>query len=154
MQRVRCRVRRNHYSYRGCRGWNEGRRRYLHRCMGIHGRACLFCPLLTLCYKLIIREIFLIGAGYEIKTKLGAYKVTRHVMENAGEKAIFLHCLPAFHDLKTKIGKEMGERFNLTDMEVTDEVFESPQSKVFDEAENRMHTIKAVIVATLGEPEK
>lgn len=85
---------------------------------------------------------------------LTPYKVTRHVMENAGEKAIFLHCLPAFHDLKTKIGKEMGERFNLTDMEVTDEVFESPQSKVFDEAENRMHTIKAVIVATLGEPEK
>ena len=62
-------------------------------------------------------------------------------------------CLPAFHDLKTKIGKEMGERFNLTDMEVTDEVFESEQSKVFDEAENRMHTIKAVMVATLGEPE-
>ena len=55
---------------------------------------------------------------------LTPYKVTRHVMENAGEKAIFLHCLPAFHDLKTKIGKEMGERFNLTDMEVTDEVFE------------------------------
>ena len=75
------------------------------------------------------------------------------LMENAGEKAIFLHCLPAFHDLKTKIGKEMGERFNLTDMEVTDEVFESEQSKVFDEAENRMHTIKAVMVATLGEPE-
>ena len=74
-------------------------------------------------------------------------------MKNAGEKAIFLHCLPAFHDLKTKIGKEMGERFNLTDMEVTDEVFESPASKVFDEAENRMHTIKAVMVATLGEPE-
>ena len=68
-------------------------------------------------------------------------------------RAKFLHCLPAFHDLKTKIGKEMGERFNLTDMEVTDEVFESPASKVFDEAENRMHTIKAVMVATLGEPE-
>ena len=85
---------------------------------------------------------------------LTPYKVTADVMKNAGEKAIFLHCLPAFHDLKTKIGKEMGERFNLTDMEVTDEVFESPQSKVFDEAENRMHTIKAVIVATLGEPEK
>mgnify|MGYP000792149359 FL=1 len=86
--------------------------------------------------------------------ELTPYKVTKDVMKNAGEKAIFLHCLPAFHDLKTKIGKEMGERFNLTDMEVTDEVFESPQSKVFDEAENRMHTIKAVIVATLGEPEK
>ena len=84
---------------------------------------------------------------------LTPYKVTKDVMKNAGEKAIFLHCLPAFHDLKTKIGKEMGERFNLTDMEVTDEVFESEQSKVFDEAENRMHTIKAVMVATLGEPE-
>ena len=84
---------------------------------------------------------------------LTPYKVTKDVMKNAGEKAIFLHCLPAFHDLKTKIGKEMGERFNLTDMEVTDEVFESEQSHVFDEAENRMHTIKAVMVATLGEPE-
>ena len=84
---------------------------------------------------------------------LTPYKVTKDVMRNAGENAIFLHCLPAFHDLKTKIGKEMGERFNLTDMEVTDEVFESEQSKVFDEAENRMHTIKAVMVATLGEPE-
>ena len=85
--------------------------------------------------------------------ELTPYKVTKAVMKNAGEKAIFLHCLPAFHDLKTKIGKEMGERFNLTDMEVTDEVFESEQSHVFDEAENRMHTIKAVMVATLGEPE-
>ena len=83
--------------------------------------------------------------------ELTPYKVTKAVMKNAGEKAIFLHCLPAFHDLKTKIGKEMGERFNLTDMEVTDEVFESEQSHVFDEAENRMHTIKAVMVATLGE---
>ena len=86
--------------------------------------------------------------------ELTPYKVTKKVMENAGERAIFLHCLPAFHDLKTTIGKQMGERFNLTDMEVTDEVFESEQSKVFDEAENRMHTIKAVIVATLGEPQK
>ena len=86
--------------------------------------------------------------------ELTPYKVTKKVMENAGEKAIFLHCLPAFHDLKTTIGKQMGERFNLTEMEVTDEVFESEQSKVFDEAENRMHTIKAVILATLGEPEK
>ena len=86
--------------------------------------------------------------------ELTPYKVTKKVMENAGERAIFLHCLPAFHDLKTTIGKQMGERFNLTDMEVTDEVFESEQSKVFDEAENRMHTIKAVILATLGEPQK
>lgn len=83
--------------------------------------------------------------------ELTPYKVTKDIMDNAGEEAIFLHCLPAFHDLKTKIGKEMGERFGIEDMEVTDEVFESEQSKVFDEAENRMHTIKAVMAATLGE---
>ncbi len=83
--------------------------------------------------------------------ELTPYKVTKEVMENASEYAIFLHCLPAFHDLKTTIGKEMGERFCLQDMEVTDEVFESAQSKVFDEAENRMHTIKAVMAATLGD---
>ena len=82
--------------------------------------------------------------------ELSPYKVTKEVMANAKDSAIFLHCLPAFHDLKTKIGKEMGERFNIEDMEVTDEVFESEQSKVFDEAENRMHTIKAVMMATLG----
>ena len=83
--------------------------------------------------------------------ELSPYKVTKEVMANAKEGAIFLHCLPAFHDLKTKIGKEIHERFGIEDMEVTDEVFESEQSKVFDEAENRMHTIKAVMVATLGE---
>lgn len=82
--------------------------------------------------------------------ELSPYKVTKEVMANAKDSAIFLHCLPAFHDLKTKIGKEMGERFNIEDMEVTDEVFESEQTKVFDEAENRMHTIKAVMMATLG----
>ena len=82
---------------------------------------------------------------------LSPYKVTKEVMKNAGEKAIFLHCLPAFNDLKTKIGKQMGEKYNLTEMEVADEVFESAQSKVFEEAENRMHTIKAVMAATLGE---
>ncbi len=82
--------------------------------------------------------------------ELTPYKVTKAVMDNAGKQAIFLHCLPAFHDQKTKIGKEMGERFRITDMEVTNEVFESPCSKVFDEAENRMHTIKAVMAATLG----
>ena len=82
--------------------------------------------------------------------ELGPYKVTREVMENAGERAIFLHCLPAFHDRKTRIGSEMGERFGIRDMEVTDEVFESERSKVFEEAENRMHTIKAVMAATLG----
>ena len=82
---------------------------------------------------------------------LSPYKVTTQVMENASERAIFLHCLPAFHDWKTTIGKEIGERFGIPEMEVTDEVFESGRSKVFDEAENRMHTIKAVMMATLGE---
>lgn len=82
--------------------------------------------------------------------ELTPYKVTKQVMEHAGPQAIFLHCLPAFHDWNTKIGKEMGERFGAADMEVTDEVFESEQSVVFDEAENRMHTIKAVMAATLG----
>ena len=81
--------------------------------------------------------------------ELTPYQVNKKVMENAGSQAIFMHCLPAFHDLKTKIGKEMGEKFGITEMEVTDEVFESGQSVVFDEAENRMHTIKAVMAATL-----
>ncbi len=81
---------------------------------------------------------------------LTPYKVTMDIMNNAGENAIFLHCLPSFHDLKTEIGREMGERFDLTDMEVTDEVFQKYSDIVFDEAENRMHTIKAVIAATFG----
>lgn len=81
---------------------------------------------------------------------LKGYQVNKKVMENAGSQAIFMHCLPAFHDLKTKIGAQVGERFGITEMEVTDEVFESPQSLVFEEAENRMHTIKAVMAATLG----
>lgn len=79
------------------------------------------------------------------------YQVNKKVMDNAKQSAIFMHCLPAFHDYKTKIGKEVGEKFGLDALEVTDEVFESEQSVVFDEAENRMHTIKAVMVATLGE---
>ncbi len=78
------------------------------------------------------------------------YQVNSALMAQAKPDAIFLHCLPAFHDLKTQTGKEKGEQFGITEMEVTDEVFESPQSKVFQEAENRMHTIKAVIAATLG----
>ena len=78
------------------------------------------------------------------------YQVNSTLMSYAKPDAIFLHCLPAFHDLKTQTGKEKGEQFGITEMEVTDEVFESPQSKVFQEAENRMHTIKAVIAATLG----
>lgn len=81
---------------------------------------------------------------------LSPYQVNSEIMKNAGEKAVFMHCLPAFHDHKTAIGKEMGEKFGRYSFEVTDEVFESPQSIVFDEAENRMHTIKAVMAATLG----
>ena len=80
---------------------------------------------------------------------LSAYQVNSKLMSIAGEKAVFMHCLPAYHDMKTVIGKEMGARFNRDSMEVTDEVFESKQSVVFDEAENRMHTIKAVMAATL-----
>lgn len=85
---------------------------------------------------------------------LSPYQVNRKIMENAGERAVFMHCLPAFHDLNTKVGKEQGEKFGFSELEVTDEVFESPASIVFDEAENRMHTIKAVMAATLGMPEK
>ena len=70
-------------------------------------------------------------------------------MDNAGPQVKFMHCLPAFHDLKTEIGKDMAKKFNITEMEVTDEVFESKQSIVFEEAENRMHTIKAVMASTL-----
>ena len=79
------------------------------------------------------------------------YRVTTHLMELAGPGCKFMHCLPAFHDLKTTVGKKVGETFGLDCLEVTDEVFESASSIVFDEAENRMHTIKAVMVATLGE---
>lgn len=81
--------------------------------------------------------------------ELMPYQVNKKVMENAGEKAVFMHCLPAFHDLNTGIGKMIHEKFGLTEMEVTDEVFESSQSVVFDEAENRMHSIKAIMYATL-----
>lgn len=81
---------------------------------------------------------------------LSQYQVNSDVMKNASKNAIFMHCLPAFHDLKTKIGSQIYEKYGLTEMEVTDEVFESEQSVVFQEAENRMHTIKAVMAATLG----
>ena len=79
------------------------------------------------------------------------YQVNKAVMDQAKGTAIFMHCLPAFHDLKTKIGKEVYEKFGYSELEVTDEVFESAQSVVFDEAENRMHTIKAVMLATLAD---
>ena len=83
--------------------------------------------------------------------ELSPYQVNAKAMANGSDRVIFMHCLPAFHDLKTKIGKEMGEKFGVQEMEVTDEVLESERSVVFDEAENRMHTIKAVMLATLGE---
>ena len=80
----------------------------------------------------------------------GIEPVAQAVTALAGPQAVFMHCLPAYHDHKTTVGKEMGEKFGRDAMEVTDEVFEGPQSIVFDEAENRMHTIKAVMAATLG----
>ena len=81
---------------------------------------------------------------------LSPYQVNSRLMAAAGPQCVFMHCLPAFHDLNTTIGKDISEKFGITEMEVTDEVFESPASIVFDEAENRMHTIKAVIYATLA----
>ena len=81
---------------------------------------------------------------------LKPYQINAKAMKNANEQAIFLHCLPSFHDTETKVGKEIAEKFGITEMEVTNEVFESKQSYVFDQAENRMHTIKAVMAATLG----
>ncbi len=81
---------------------------------------------------------------------LSPYKVTKAIMKKAGEQAIFMHCLPAFHDLGTDIGKKVAQDYGFTELEVEDSVFESEQSVVFDEAENRLHTIKAVMAATLG----
>ena len=81
--------------------------------------------------------------------ELSPYQVNSALMAKAAPDAVFMHCLPSYHDLKTAVGREMGEKFNRDSMEVTDEVFESPASIVFEEAENRMHTIKAVMAATL-----
>ena len=81
--------------------------------------------------------------------ELSPYRVTKALMDNAGPQCRFMHCLPAFHDLNTSVGQDIFEKFGIDCMEVTDEVFESEQSIVFDEAENRMHTIKAVMAATL-----
>ena len=81
--------------------------------------------------------------------KLKPYQVNAKAMSYAKESAIFMHCLPAFHDLKTVIGRQVHDKFGMSELEVTDEVFEGKQSVVFDEAENRMHSIKAVMYATL-----
>lgn len=81
---------------------------------------------------------------------LEPYRVTSTVMAKASPDAIFMHCLPSYHDTNTEIGADIAQKFGITEMEVTNEVFESPQSKVFDEAENRMHTIKAIMYATLS----
>ena len=81
---------------------------------------------------------------------LSPYRVTGRLMDMGSDRAVFMHCLPAFHDRKTGIGEQIYEKYGLSEMEVTDEVFESGRSVVFDEAENRMHTIKAVMAATLG----
>ena len=90
------------------------------------------------------------GVWAERIADLLPYQVNAQAMALAGPQAKFMHCLPAFHDLGTGIGAQIHEKFGLAAMEVTDEVFESPQSIVFDEAENRMHTIKAVMAATLS----
>lgn len=91
---------------------------------------------------------------WEMRIKdLSPYRVTADIMKAAKDKCIFMHCLPAFHDLKTTTGKKIYDKFGIDCMEVTDEVFESPASVVFDETENRMHTIKAVMAATLCPPD-
>ena len=89
------------------------------------------------------------GVWYYRTKDLMPYQVNKKLMENAGPQCKFMHCLPAFHDLNTAVAKDIHEKFGISEMEVTDQVFESEQSIVFDQAENRMHTIKAVIAATL-----
>ncbi len=104
--------------------------------------------------KVIYTDVWVsMGEPFEVWEErirdLSPYQVNSSLMAKASPDAVFMHCLPAFHDLNTTLGREMGEKFKLDSMEVTDEVFESPQSIVFEEAENRMHTIKAVMAATL-----
>ncbi len=98
------------------------------------------------------------GEPYELWGKrielLSKYQVNAALMEKTADDCIFMHCLPSFHDRKTTIGEDVYEKFGLAELEVTDEVFESERSRVFDEAENRMHSIKAVMYATLKDPEE
>ena len=122
--------------------------------MGMHFVACApkaYMPdqkLIDTCLRLAAETVSM-GEPMEVWQEriaaLAPYQVTKALMDNAGPQCRFMHCLPAYHDHKTKVGKEMGEKFGREAMEVTDEVFESPASIVFDEAENRMHTIKAVM---------
>ena len=97
------------------------------------------------------------GEPYELWEQrinlLSPYQVNEALFAVADKDAIFMHCLPAFHDTKTTIGADIAEQFGITEMEVTDEVFEGPRSRVFDEAENRMHSIKAIMYATLVDPQ-
>jgi len=109
----------------------------------------------TLSFEVLYTDVWVsMGEPVEVWAErihdLAPYQINQDLMNIAGPDAVFMHCLPAYHDHKTTVGKEMGERFGRDAMEVTDEVFEGPQSIVFDEAENRMHTIKAVMAATLG----
>ncbi len=89
--------------------------------------------------------------GKKELNKLLPYQVNADLVQHCANDYLFMHCLPAFHDLNTKVAKNIEKEYGLKEMEVTDEVFRSKNSVVFDEAENRMHTIKAVMVATLGE---
>ena len=105
---------------------------FVYRRLGIHGRAC--------------RSM---GRTYQI---VDPYQVNAKVMELTGNKNCkFMHCLPAYHNLETQVGRDVYKQFGMNGLEVTEDVFESENSIVFDEAENRMHTIKAVMVATLGD---
>ena len=104
--------------------------------------------------NIIYTDVWLsMGEPYEIWEErinyLLPYRVTKELMNNAGKQCKFMHCLPAFHNLETTIGKEIYEKFNISSMEVTDDVFRSNQSIVFDQSENRLHTIKAVIASSL-----
>ena len=101
-------------------------------------------------HKIVVTIIYSNKSIWEKRIKLlSPYQVNSKVMANAKANAIFLHCLPSFHDLNTTVAKDIYEKYGLKEMEVTNEVFTSKQSKVFDEAENRLHTIKAVMYATL-----
>ena len=95
------------------------------------------------------------GESYDVWderiNRLSYYQVNSELVKHAKDDYLFMHCLPAFHDLNTKVAQEIEKKYGIKEMEVTDEVFRSKNSVVFDEAENRMHTIKAVMVATLGE---